>query len=164
MEEKNDEFTSFLEDHDWTSKFAYLANIFQHFNLVNFGLQGTLENVLTTTVKLSVIQEKISVCCINLDRGNTAIFSLFTGQENSNLEVLRTIRSHLWTLQMSLKFYLLDLNVKQNDWVRHSFTSLVQTDDCKIQKKTVKLKEDRTLQLKLKIVSLNSFWVSLHSD
>uniref|UniRef100_A0A2S2QQH2 Zinc finger BED domain-containing protein 5 n=1 Tax=Sipha flava TaxID=143950 RepID=A0A2S2QQH2_9HEMI len=98
MEEDNEEFKSFLEDHDWISKFAYLANIFQHLNLVNSSLQGPLENVLTSTDKLSAFQEKISIWCTNLDQGNTAMFPLFTSQENSNPEVLGTIRNHLQAL------------------------------------------------------------------
>ncbi|KAL4125972.1 hypothetical protein QTP88_010204 [Uroleucon formosanum] len=164
MEEENEEFTSFLEDHDWISKFAYLADIFQHLNLVNSSLQGPLENVLTSTDKLSAFQEKISVWCRNLDQGNTAMFPLFTGQENSNPEVLEVIRSHLQALQISLKYYFPDLNMKQYDWVRNPFTSMVQTDDCGLQQEAVELKNDRTLQLKFKEVSLNSFWVSPHSE
>ncbi|XP_025422915.1 uncharacterized protein LOC112692452 [Sipha flava] len=51
-----------------------------------------------------------------------------------------------------------DLNVKQYDRVRNPFTSLVQTDDCELQQEAVELKNDRTLQLKFKEMSLNSFW------
>ncbi|KAL4152999.1 hypothetical protein QTP88_000832 [Uroleucon formosanum] len=92
------------------------------------------------------------------------MFPLFTGQENSNSEVLEVIRSHLQALQMSLKYYFPDLNVKQYDWVRNPFTSTMQTDDCGLQQEAVELTNDRTLQLKFKEVLLNSFWVSLHSE
>ncbi|XP_025415466.1 zinc finger BED domain-containing protein 5-like [Sipha flava] len=102
--------------------------------------------------------------CTNLDQGNTAMFPYFTGQKNSNPEVLGTIRSHLQALQISLKYYFPDLNVKQYHWVRNPFTSLVQTDDCELQQEAVGLKNDHTLQLKFKEVSLNSFWVSLHRE
>jgi hypothetical protein len=95
-------------------------------------LQGPLENVLTSTDKLSAFQEKISIWCTNLDQGNTAMFPLFTNQENSNPDVLGTIRSHLQALQMSLKYYFPNLNEKQYDWVRNPFISLVQTDDCEL--------------------------------
>ncbi|XP_025200617.1 zinc finger BED domain-containing protein 5-like [Melanaphis sacchari] len=131
---------------------------------INSSLQGPLENVSTSTDKLSAFQEKISIWCTNLDQGKTAMFPLFTSQENSNPEVLGAIRSHLQALQMSLKYYFPDLNVKQYDWVRNPFTSLVQTDDCELQQEAVELKNDRTLQLKFKEMSLNSFWVSLHSE
>ncbi|VVC42663.1 Hypothetical protein CINCED_3A018684 [Cinara cedri] len=96
----------------------------------------------------------------NLDQGNAAMFPIFTGQKNSNPEVLGTIRSHLQASQMSLKYYFPDLNVKQYDWVHNPFTSLVQTDDCELQQEAVELKNDRTLQLKFKEVSLNSFGMS----
>lgn len=67
MEEENEELTNFFKDHDWILKFAYLADIFQHLNLVNSSLQGSLENVLTSADKLSAFQEKIPVWCRNLD-------------------------------------------------------------------------------------------------
>lgn len=103
---------------------------FNIFNPIDSGLQGPSGNVLTSIDELSAFQEKISVWCANLNQGiNTATFPLLTGQRNSNSAILGTIRSHLQALQMSLKFYLPDLNVvRQYDWVRNTFASTMQTD------------------------------------
>lgn len=164
MEEENNEFTCYLEDHDWISKFAYLADIFQYLNQVNSSLQGPSENILTSTDKLSAFQEKMFVWCANLDKGNTTMFPLFTGQKNSSPTVLKIIRSHLQSLQMSLTHNFPDLNVEHYDWIRNPFTSMIQTDHCEVKKEAVELKNDRTLLVKFNEVPLDSFWVALDNE
>lgn len=160
MEEENGKCTYFLEGYAWISKLVYLADIFIRLNLVNCGLQKPSEYVLTSTNKLSAFQEKMTVLWTNLDQGNT-VCSHCSGQ-GSNLAFLVTISIHLQELQISLKYYLSDLNREQYDWVRNPFVSMLQTDE--VQLKAVKLKNDWTLQFKFKEVSFNSFSVTLHNE
>ncbi len=42
-------FCECLESTNWQMKLAYLANIYQHLNNLNTSMQGTKENILTST-------------------------------------------------------------------------------------------------------------------
>jgi len=105
MNEENKEFTCLLEDHDWILKLAYLAEIFQQLNIVNFCLQGPSKNILICTDKLSVFNKKISIWRTNLEQKNIIMFALFNCEKNFNPVILETIKSHLQAIKIALKHY-----------------------------------------------------------
>ena len=54
---KQNHFCEFLRCESWLSKLAYLADIFQHLNILNVAMQGSEENILTSTDKMKAFQK-----------------------------------------------------------------------------------------------------------
>ncbi len=57
-------------------KLAYLADIYQHLNNLNTSMQGTKENILTSTDKLLAFKNKLAVWKKHLSRGNMEMLPL----------------------------------------------------------------------------------------
>lgn len=55
--EKLKEFHKALSNESWCSKVAYLADLFQELNILNSGLQGRNENILTSSDKINAFQK-----------------------------------------------------------------------------------------------------------
>lgn len=73
----HEEFSYLFVDDDWREKLVYLADIFQHFNVLHSGFQEPVDNVLKFSDELSAFQVKISMWLTNLGKGNKATFHLF---------------------------------------------------------------------------------------
>ena len=53
FQENLKEFVECLSDEHWCSKLAYLTDIFHKLNLLNSGMQGRNENILSSTDKIN---------------------------------------------------------------------------------------------------------------
>ena len=58
LQENLKDFVECLSDDQWSSKLAYLADIFNELNLLNSGMQGRNENILSSTDKINAFQTK----------------------------------------------------------------------------------------------------------
>ena len=56
-EMKQNHFCELLRCEAWISKLAYLADIFQHLNILNVTMQGSEENILTAIDKMKAFQK-----------------------------------------------------------------------------------------------------------
>ena len=56
-EMKQNHFCELLRCESWIRKLAYLADIFQHLNILNVTMQGSKENILTSIHKMEVFQK-----------------------------------------------------------------------------------------------------------
>ena len=61
LQENLKEFVECLSNDRWCSKLAYLAEIFHELNLLNSGMQGRNENILSSTDKINAFQKKVTI-------------------------------------------------------------------------------------------------------
>ena len=61
LQENLKDFVECLSDDQWSSKLAYLADIFNELNLLNSGMQGRNENILSSTDKINAFQKKLTI-------------------------------------------------------------------------------------------------------
>ena len=61
LQENLKEFVECLIDDHWCSKLAYLTDIFHKLNLLNSGMQGRNENILSSTNKINAFQKKVTI-------------------------------------------------------------------------------------------------------
>ena len=58
LSQNNHDLYALLEDDCWIAKLAYLADIFEHLNELNFKMQEKNKNILTCSDKLKGFKEK----------------------------------------------------------------------------------------------------------
>ena len=61
LQETLKEFAECLSDDHWSSKLAYLSDIFHELNLLSSGMQGRNENILFSTGKIIAFQKKLAI-------------------------------------------------------------------------------------------------------
>ena len=88
INEKLSEFCVCLNNEFWCARLAYLADTFQHLNVVNSCLQGRNENLLTSTDKLVSLQRKIQIWKSRVTGGNFEMFPLVPGKFNNEIDTI----------------------------------------------------------------------------
>ncbi len=83
-------------------KLAYLANIYQHLNNLSTSVQGTKENILTSTDKLLAFKNKLAVWKKHLSRWNVEMFPLLLQIQTKYEKVIPLITSNLGSLSEKL--------------------------------------------------------------
>ena len=58
---KQSHFCNLLKCKFWIAKLQYLADIFQHLNILNTSMQGKEKNILTSTEKIKAFQRKLQI-------------------------------------------------------------------------------------------------------
>ena len=64
----------FVGDEAWCTKVAFLADLFEHLNNLNSSLQGGDQNILTSSNKVMVFQDKVTLRTRKLGEGNLLMF------------------------------------------------------------------------------------------
>ena len=119
LQENLKEFVECLSDDRWCSKLAYLADIFHELNLLNSGMQGRNENILSSTDKINAFQKKVTIWKKCITAGN---LEMFPSTLKSNCpEIAPLILNHLDTLLKNLDKYFPSISINQYDWVRNPF-------------------------------------------
>ena len=96
LQENLKEFVECLSDDRWCSKLAYLADIFHEPNILNSGMQGRNENILSSTDKIIAFQKKVNIWKKRITAGN---LEMFPSTLKSNCpEIPPLILNHLDTL------------------------------------------------------------------
>ena len=116
---KQSHFCDLLQCKFWIAKLQYLADIFQHLNILNTSMQGKGENVLTSTDKIKAFQKKLHIWKSTAIEGSLEMFPLVTN--TCKTEILPLVVEHLSTLEEKLNFYFPSLNTAQYDWIRNPF-------------------------------------------
>ena len=116
---KQSHFCNLLNCKFWIVKLQYLADIFQHLNILSSSMQGKEENILTSTDKIKAFQKKLQIWKSTAIKGSLEMFPLETN--NCKTEIFPFIVEHLSTLEEKIKFYFSSLNTMQYDWNRNPF-------------------------------------------
>lgn len=163
--EKLKEFENALSNESWCSKIAYLADIFQELNILNSGLQGRNENILTSSDKINAFQKKLLLWKKRAAAGNLEMFP------NVNLtnhqDILPLIVHHLESLSSSLNKYFPSISVDQYDWVRNPFIELESCEGqftLKEEEELASIASDRTLKLKHAELNMDTFWLLVENE
>jgi len=72
------EYADFLRGVSWCNKFSFLADIFQTLNVLNKGMQGKNENILTSIDKMCLFKDKLSLWEDRIRKKNVKCLSLPT--------------------------------------------------------------------------------------
>ena len=163
--EKLSDFCDCLNNEFWCAQLAYLADIFQHLNVVNSCLQGRNENLLTSTDKLVSLQRKIQIWKSRVTGGNFEMFPLVPGKFSNELTPL--IYDHITTLGERIDHYFPSLSSEQYDWVRNPFVQIAGNTSIltlKEEEELAELSSDRTLKLKYAEMFLDAFWIMTEKE
>ncbi len=85
-------------------------------------MQGTKENILTSTDKLLAFKNKLAVWKKHLLRGNIEMFPLLLQTQTEYENAIPLITNHLGSLSEKLHKYFPSLSSNKYDWVRNPFT------------------------------------------
>ncbi len=83
-------------------KLAYLVDIYQHLNNLNTSMQGTKENILTSTDKPLGFKNKLYVWKKHLSRGSVEMFPLLLQTQTEYENIIPLIASHLGSVRKKL--------------------------------------------------------------
>ena len=160
---KQSHFCDLLQCKFWIAELQYLADIFQHLNILNTSMQGKGENVLTSTDKIKAFQKKLHIWKSTAIKGSLEMFPLVTN--TCKTEILPLVVEHLPTLEEKLNFYFPSLNTAQYDWIRNPF--LESTSEYSLtltEEELAAVSTDRGLMMKYKESSLEAFWISIRKE
>ena len=149
----------------WSSKLAYLADIFQHLNKFNTNMQGRAANVLSSTDKLHSLKQKLEIWKTHAINGNLEMFPLVA--QTKCQEILPLILDHLTSLQGRIDHYFPTLSFEDYDWVRNPFLEILSKEGIftlREEEELTDIRHDRTLKLEHRDSSLDSFWVSIENE
>ncbi|XP_029656306.1 protein FAM200A-like [Octopus sinensis] len=165
LQENLKDFEKCLSDDHRCSKLAYFADIFHELSLLNNGMQGMNENILSSTDKINAFQKKLTIWKKHIAAGNLEMFpSVFKRncQETSLL-----ILNHLHTLLTNLDKYFPSISVDQYDWIRNSFVEFEPFEEqftLSEEEELASVLNDRTLKLKHSELHLNAFWLLVEKE
>eukprot|EP00106_Octopus_bimaculoides_P008734 XP_014776176.1 PREDICTED: zinc finger BED domain-containing protein 5-like [Octopus bimaculoides] len=164
LQENLKDFVECLSDDRWYSKLAYLADIFHELDLLNNGMQGRNENILSSTEKINACQKKLTEWRKRIAAENLEMFpSVF---KRNWQEIALLILNHLHTLLTNLDKYFPSISVDQYDWIRNpfvvfesfeeQFTLTKEEHACVLNNKTLKLNHSE--------LNLNAFWLLIEKE
>lgn len=163
--EKMSDFCDCLDNEFWCAKLAYMADIFQHLNVVNTGLQGRNENLLSSTDKLVSLQRKMNIWKSRITDGNLEMFPLVPTKFIKEMTPL--IYDHLNTLGERIDHYFPSLSSEHYDWVRDPFAQTASKTNIltlKEEEELADLSSDRSLKLKHAELFLDAFWIMTEKE
>jgi hypothetical protein len=67
-EDSNSDFETHLNNPLWSTKFAYLAEIFKYLNILNSNMQGKLISILTSSDKLNEFLRTINLWISHVEK------------------------------------------------------------------------------------------------
>jgi hypothetical protein len=157
---------NFLGDEEWWTKLSFLTDLFEHLNKLNSCMQGRDENILTSSDKIMAFIEKLNLWKTKINQGNLIMFprtALLVANDNN----LSLIVEFITLLEVKMNKYFPSINIKNYDWVRDTFNvSISDLVDLKLveEENICSIKDDRTLQLKFKKITLNKFWIYVSKE
>ncbi|XP_022160762.1 zinc finger BED domain-containing protein 5-like [Myzus persicae] len=128
---------NFLGDEEWWTKLSFLTDLFEHLNKLNSSMQGRDENILSSSDKIMAFIGKLNLWKTKINQGNLIMFprtALLVADDNIFSLIVE-----------SITFDLVDLKLVEEENL------------CSI-------KNDRTLQLKFKEITLNKFWIYVSKE
>jgi hypothetical protein len=158
---ENPDIAAQLNDEEWCSKLAYLADIYSHLNSLNASMQGKEENVLTSSDKLNGFLRKLKIWKSQVEKKQLQMFPLASKADPHREVTSGLILNHLLALEDKIKQYFYSLAVDKYDWARNPYAvSPDPTAHLPMEKQELpELQSDRTLQLKYGELSLLRFWI-----
>lgn len=163
---ESSEFVNLFSDDTWCTKLAYLADLFEHLNKLNAGMQGRNENILTSSDKIKGFAEKLTLWKNHICQGTPSMFP-HTASRNVDSRMRSLIRDSLELLEKNINKYFPNIEVGNFDWVRDPFNiSLSSLVGFELEEKEqfCELKNDRTLLLKLQELNINKFWIHVSAE
>ena len=136
-----------LVNDEWCASLAFMADIFQHLNELNTGMQPAHKKLMDSTWKYQPWH-----------------VPNHTEMQGVNIAALcETIDKHLKTLEQKLSFYFPSSSTDCLDWVRDPYSSaavLGKDITLQEQEEITALRQDRGLKLSFAGLPLDSFWLT----
>ena len=164
-QENLNEFVECLRDDHWCSKLAYLADIFHTLNLLNSGMQGRNENILSSTDKIKAFQKKAAIWKKRIAAGSLEMFP--SALKSNCPEITTLILNHLDTLLLNLDRYFPSISVDRYDRVRSPFVEFEPSEgqfSLTEEEELASVSSDRTLKLKHSEFTLDAFWLLVKKE
>ena len=117
-------FAKCFEGKKWPQRLAYLADIFHHMNQLNKLLQGTRENVLTSSDNILAFRRKLNLWKDHVAKANLEIFQQLVGlkSEEGYQQIPILIETHLEELWIRIGHYFPFLSTQVYDWMRDLYS------------------------------------------
>lgn len=166
------DFAKCFDDPMWVQMLAYMADIFCYLNQLNKSLQGSGENILTSSDKILGFKRKLQLWKDHVAKKNLGMFELLSGLKSKDgyQQISRVILPHLEKLLIKMDHYFPSLSIELYDWVRNpfSYTSVNIHDlTLKEEQELCDLQSDRSLKMRFDEMSLSKldiFWISVESE
>ncbi|KAL4136046.1 hypothetical protein QTP88_007615 [Uroleucon formosanum] len=156
----------FLGDEKWRTKVSFLIDIFEHLNKLNTSMQGRNENILTSTDKIMAFNEKLTMWKNQVDQKKLTMFPR-TVERDVDASLVSLISESIMLLKDKMTKYFPSIKVEDYDWVRNPFSVSVNEViglTFAEEDNLISLKNDRTLKLKFKEMTVNKFWIYAQAE
>jgi hypothetical protein len=150
-----------LAGNEWVARLAYLSDIFGCLKQLNRKMQGKKENALSNMNKIHGFCSKLTLRLQHIAIGPSKMFptlcSLVAGSE-----FICVTEEYLNALQHFLNYF--DKSVEDFDWILHPFSLHSTFLLLRAQRELTRPKADRTLKLKFREISLDTFWLFVKEE
>ena len=164
FKEKNHDFKDYFENDDLISRMAYLSDIFQALNIINFWFQKSNSNIAAFISKLEAFTRKLDFWTKNVESKQFGMFQLLTTLSvEPNDQLSQEIHDHLKLLRMELLYYFPDFvscTYAVNPFCSDPALLPVGTGE---QEEIIDIQVDDTAKSKLNECSLIDFWLIMGS-
>jgi len=124
-------------------------------------MQGRNENIVTLSYKIMAFNEKLTLWKTQVEQNKLTMFSR-TAERDVDASLISLISESMMLLKDKLAKYFPSINVEDYDWVRNLFgVSVNEIIGLTFAEKDnlISLKNDRTMKLKFKEMTVNKFWI-----
>lgn len=174
LEDNHDKFQlkHKLCDFAWLSKVAYLADIFQHLNILNTKLQGPDTDIFVVEEKVEALIQKLKLWSDRMLKASYSSFTLLqeflqTSEEELPSDVKELISEHLTGLTQAMRNYFPppDPNI---DWMKYPFKKrnigdLIELSDTE-QDQLAELSCSRSWEIVHQENNLARFWLLAQAE
>ena len=111
LAEKNYEYATNFFDHEWVSKLAYPASVFNVLSILNISLQGKSSNIFSQVGKIDAFKRKIDCWANKVSKNDFSPFQFLNEflSENSEVEdtaeIKELVLEHLKLLKKNFNRY-----------------------------------------------------------
>ena len=111
LAEKNHEYATNFLDHEWVSKLAYLASVFDVLSILNTSLQGKSSDIFSQVGKIDAFKRKIGCWANKVSKNDFSPFQLLNRflSEDSKVEdtaeIKKLVLEHMKLLKKNFNLY-----------------------------------------------------------
>ena len=170
LDEKKPDLAKTLRDREFVAQLAFLADIFEHLNILNLGLQGPSKTAFDLWKKIDSFKKKMLLWESEAGKGSFEMFNLFSDfiseNEGLNKDYLRSlVKSYIKSLQDYFeKYFPADTDIRKNNlWVIDPFLATHDTNlSIPEKEKLIEISSDSHLKVvKSHCENVADFWIGL---
>ena len=165
LESKHHQLASYYFDNIHLAKLAYLADIFEHLNVLNSSMQGTKLTVFQFADKIEAFKRKVGMWSRKVKHGNIQMFHRVSDflEDLAEVDITSDVSEHLDKLSTKLIHYFPEDPRRGNLWILNPFAVSSDSSEVKLSEslleELLQLSEDSTMRVTFNMKELIAFGI-----